>query len=143
MKSIVSDFLGFLIVIIGYTSCLSAQDIVPYQNPSLPVDRRVDDLVSRMNIDEKISQLHFDAVAIPRLGLKQWGYWSEGLHGVARWKEATVFPQVIGLGSTWNPELIKKMSNVIGVEARIFNNLHGKGLSLFSPTINLDRDPRL
>lgn len=142
MKSIVSDFLGFFIVFMGYTSCLSAQDIVPYQNPSLPVDRRVDDLVSRMNIDEKISQLHFDAVTIPRLGLKQWGYWSEGLHGVARWKEATVFPQVIGLGSTWNPELIKKMSNVIGVEARIFNNLHGKGLTYFSPTINLARDPR-
>ncbi len=86
--------------------------------------------------------MHFDAVAIPRLGLKQWGYWSEGLHGVARWKEATVFPQVIGLGSTWNPALIQKMSNVIGVEARIFNNLHGKGLTYFSPTINLARDPR-
>ncbi len=121
---------------------LNAQDLKPFQNPDMPVDQRVDDLISRMTLDEKIGQLHFDAAAIPRLGLKQWGYWNEALHGVARWKEATVFPQVIGLGSTWDPTAIQKMAHVIGVEARVFNNQSGKGLTYFSPTINLARDPR-
>ncbi len=142
MKRIIIKKIALNIVILSFALSIHAQNDSPYQNTALSSDQRIDDLVARMTIDEKISQLHFDAVAIPRLGLKQWGYWSEALHGVARWKEATVFPQVIGLGSTWNPELIRKMANVIGVEARVFNNQSGKGLTYFSPTINLARDPR-
>jgi beta-glucosidase len=142
LEKLFYKYFALSILMFVFLTRLNAQDIKPYRDTSLPIDKRVEDLISRMNIDEKIGQLHFDAAAIPRLGLNHWNYWSEAIHGVARWKEATVFPQVIGLGSTWNPELIQKMAHVIGIEARVFNNMDGKGLTYFSPTINLARDPR-
>lgn len=125
-----------------FISPLFLQAQLPYLDPDTDLDERLSDLVSRMTLEEKIGQLHFDAPEIERLGIKPYGYWNEALHGVARWHEATVFPQVIGLGSTWNPDLIEKMGVAIGKEARVFNNQSGKGLTYFSPTINLARDPR-
>ena len=126
-----------------------------YLNPSLPIDHRVDDLVSRMTMDEKAGQLVDRAAAIPRLQVPAYTWWSEALHGV-RAANVTVFPQVIGLGATWNTPLINDMATVISMEARA--RFHegqreaasgaaagfgrGLGLDFWAPNINIFRDPR-
>ena len=74
----------------------------PYMNPALPLEQRVDDLVGRMTLDEKVSQMRDHAVAIPRLGVPKYDWWNEGLHGVAFAGYATNFPQVIGMAATWD-----------------------------------------
>jgi beta-glucosidase len=122
----------------------------PFQNPSLPVEQRVDDLVSRLTLEEKASQMRHEAPAIPRLGIPAYDWWSEGLHGIARSGYATVFPQAIGLAATWDPELVHRVSSVIGEEARakyeeaIRHDNHSIffGLTIWSPNINIFRDPR-
>jgi beta-glucosidase len=122
----------------------------PFQNPDLSLDDRVNDLVSRMTPEEKISQMQNGAAAIPRLGIPEYDWWNECLHGVARNGIATVFPQAIGMAATWNPELIGEEADIISTEARakyheaIKNNDRGryKGLTFWSPNINIFRDPR-
>ena len=121
-----------------------------YKNTSLPIDRRVNDLVSRMTLEEKVSQMMNGAAAIERLGIPDYEWWNEGLHGVARAGYATVFPQAIGLAATWNTDLMYQVADVISTEARAkyndFNSKgdHGryKGLTFWSPNINIFRDPR-
>src|ERR1700733_8695884 len=93
------------IVLLLASSLLSAQSPLPYQNPSLPISQRVDDLVSRMTLEEKVSQMQNHAVAIPRLNIPEYDWWNEALHGVARSGYATVFPQAIGLAPTWDTPL--------------------------------------
>jgi beta-glucosidase len=90
----------------------------PFQDSSLPVARRVDDLVGRMTLEEKASQMRHAAPAIPRLDIPAYDWWSEGLHGIARSGYATVFPQAIGLAATWDPALLHRVSSVIADEAR-------------------------
>src|SRR6201997_497524 len=115
-----------------------------FQNPSLPIDQRVDDLVGRLTLEEKASQMRHEAPAIPRLGIPAYDWWSEGLHGIARSGYATVFPQAIGLAATWDPELVHRVSSVIGEEARakyeeaIRHDNHSIffGLTIWSPHIN-------
>ena len=122
----------------------------PYMNPQLPIDVRVDDLVSRMTLDEKVSQLVNQARAIPRLNVPEYDYWSEGLHGVANAGIATVFPQAIALGATWDAPLLHDVAIVIGTEARAKHHeavRQGRrdifeGLTFWSPNINIFRDPR-
>src|SRR3989441_1854716 len=122
----------------------------PYQNPSLPIERRVDDLISRMTLEEKISQMMNGAAAIDRLGIPEYEWWNEALHGVARAGYATVFAQAIGLAATWDTELMHQVADVISTEARakhhefIRQNQHGRyeGLTFWSPNINIFRDPR-
>jgi beta-glucosidase len=122
----------------------------PYLNPSLPLDRRVDDLVSRMTLEEKVSQMMNVAPAIPRLGIPEYDWWNEALHGVAASGIATVFPQAIGLGATFNPRLINRVATVISEEARAKyheaqrrgNRNRFYGLTFWSPNINIFRDPR-
>ncbi|PYU13500.1 MAG: beta-glucosidase [Acidobacteria bacterium] len=122
----------------------------PYLDPSLPVEQRVNDLVSRMTLEEKASQMQDVARAIPRLGIPAYNWWNEGLHGVARSGHATVFPQAIGLAATWDTDLIHRMADVISTEARAKYNdavQHGNtgryyGLTFWSPNINIFRDPR-
>lgn len=122
----------------------------PYLNPVLPIDQRVDDLVSRMTLEEKASQLVNQARAIPRLQVPEYDYWSEGLHGVAAAGVATVFPQAIALSSTWDAPLLHKVAAVIGTEARAKHHeavRQGRrdifeGLTFWSPNINIFRDPR-
>jgi beta-glucosidase len=122
----------------------------PYLDPSLSVDQRVNDLVSRMTLEEKASQMQDVARAIPRLGIPAYNWWNEGLHGVARSGHATVFPQAIGLAATWDTDLIHRMAEVISTEARAKYNdaiRHGNtgryyGLTFWSPNINIFRDPR-
>ena len=89
-----------------------------YKDPSLPIQRRVDDLVSRMTLEEKIEQMMNDAPAIPRLGVPQYNWWNECLHGVARAGVATIFPQAIGLAATWNDKLVHEIASAISDEAR-------------------------
>jgi beta-glucosidase len=89
-----------------------------YRNQDLPFDVRVRDLVGRMTLDEKVSQMMNVAPAIPRLGIPSYDWWNEALHGVARSGLATVFPQAIGLAATWDDSLIFRMASVISDEAR-------------------------
>jgi beta-glucosidase len=122
-----------------------------YLDPAKPIDQRVDDLVGRMTLEEKASQMVNHTRAIPRLGVPEYNLWSEALHGVANNGIATVFPQAIGLGATFDAPLLHQMAEVIAVEARVkFNaaqrsNRTGRlfqGLTFFSPNINIVRDPR-
>ena len=122
----------------------------PYKNPNLSVEERVNDLVSRMTLDEKISQMMNAADSIGRLGVPDYNWWSEGLHGVAISGIATVFPQSIGLAATWDDSLLHRAADVISTEFRAkFNDYqkkgdHGifKGLTVWSPNVNIFRDPR-
>ncbi|PWT96145.1 MAG: glucan 1,4-alpha-glucosidase [Blastocatellia bacterium] len=122
----------------------------PYKDTSLPFEKRADDLVSRMTLEEKVSQMMNGAAAIERLGIPEYDWWNEALHGVARAGYATVFPQAIGLAATWNTDLMFQVADVISTEARAKNNEflrqndHGryKGLTFWSPNINIFRDPR-
>ena len=108
------------------------------------------ELVSRMTLEEKASQLKYDAPAIPRLGIPAYNWWNEVLHGVARAGTATVFPQAIGLAAMFDEDLQEKIADVISDEARAKYNgqsSHGdrdiyKGLTVWSPNINIFRDPR-
>jgi beta-glucosidase len=102
---------------------------------------RLSDLISLMTVDEKIKQLTNQSDSIPRLDLSKYNYWSEALHGVLA-SNATSFPQGVALGSTWDPELIHRVAAVISDEARAINVIKGKGLTYWSPTINIARDPR-
>lgn len=123
-----------------------------WKDPSQPVDARVRDLVSRMSLAEKTSQLMADAPPIPRLGIPAYSYRDECLHGVADSGIATVFPQAIGMAATWDPPLIHEEADVIATEGRaIFNNYRSKhngnsiihkGITFYSPNINIFRDPR-
>jgi beta-glucosidase len=124
--------------------------IFPYQNASLPIDQRVDDLIARMTLDEKVSQLVNTAAAIPRLNVPAYDWWSEGLHGMAFSGYATLFPQAIGMAATWDAPLVFRESSVISIEARskynqaMRDNIHiiFYGLTIWSPNINIFRDPR-
>jgi beta-glucosidase len=121
-----------------------------YLDPAFPIDERVDDLVSRMTLKEKVSQMGSEAPAIERLGIPKYNWWNEALHGVARAGIATVFPQAIGLAATWNPDLIYEMAEAISDEGRAKHHeavRRGKrdlytGLTFWSPNINIFRDPR-
>ena len=121
-----------------------------YLDKSLSFARRAEDLVSRMTTEEKIAQIISAAPALERLGIPEMDWWSEALHGAAREGTATMFPQSIGLASTFDPELVGEVGRAVGKEARIKYeqySSHGvrdlfKGLSLYSPNINIFRDPR-
>ncbi len=135
-----------------YTNIASAQSgfQYPFFNPSLPVEERVNDLVKRMTLEEKIGQMMNAAPAIERLGIPKYDWWNECLHGVGRAGLATVFPQAIGLAATWDEELFLRVSTAISDEARakhhefVRNNSRERyqGLTFWTPNINIFRDPR-
>ncbi len=146
-------FVGIFMVaaLAGLCGSTWAQQGAVYQDPSQPIDRRVDDLVSRMTLEEKASQLVNRTRAIPRLGVPEYNLWSEALHGVANNGIATVFPQAIGLAATFDAPLVKRMAGATAVEARVKFNEAARagrggrifqGLTFFSPNINIFRDPR-
>jgi beta-glucosidase len=122
----------------------------PYLNTSLPLEKRVGDLVSRMTLDEKVRQMQHTAPAIPRLGVPSYDWWSEALHGVARSGYATVFPQAIAMAATWDFNLVHSEGETIATEARAKYNQAQRegnhsiyfGLDFWSPNINIFRDPR-
>jgi beta-glucosidase len=121
-----------------------------YQDTSRSFEDRADDLVSRMTLDEKVSQMVHDAPAIERLGIPRYNWWNECLHGVGRAGTATVFPQAIGLAATWNTDLMADVSAAIADEARAKHHDALRqgvrdiyyGLTFWTPNINIFRDPR-
>ncbi len=129
---------------------IKAAAAMPFRNPALPISQRVDDLVSRMTLEEKVSQLIDRAAAIPRLDIPAYNGWNEGIHGVARSGYATMFPQAIGNAATWDVPLLHQIGTVVSTEARakyndaIRHDNHNRyyGLTIWSPNINIFRDPR-
>ncbi len=123
-----------------------------WKDPSLSIDARVKDLVSRLTLEEKVTQIRNGAGAVPRLGIPAYDFWSEALHGVAREGIATVFPQAVGMASTWDVPLILNEGEVIATEGRAKYNEYTRthngnsqkytGLTFWSPNINIFRDPR-
>ena len=134
---------------IGLTSGAQAHDAA-YMNPKLSPEQRAHDLVSHMTLEEKAQQSLNTAPAIPRLGVPAYDYWNEGLHGVARSGYSTLFPQAIGMAATWDAPLLNRVGEVVSTEARakyneaVRNNVHSIyfGLTIWSPNINIFRDPR-
>ena len=102
---------------------------------------RLSDLIGLMTVDEKIKQLTNRSDSIPRLGIPKYNYWSEALHGVLA-SGATSFPQAVAMGATWDPDLVYRVATAISDEARALHVVEGKGLTYWSPTINIARDPR-
>lgn len=123
-----------------------------YLDTSLPLETRVSDLISRMTLDEKLTQLTSRQRAIPRLGIPEYQISTEGAHGVlvrgliSPWPYgvSTVFPQPIGMSCTWDEELLGRIGEVIGDEARIWYERSNRNrfLTLWFPTIDMERDPR-
>jgi beta-glucosidase len=121
-----------------------------YKDPNAALDKRVDDLLARMTLEEKVSQLTNDSPAVERLGIPAYNWWNECLHGVARAGRATVFPEAIGMAATWDKDLIYRVASTISDEARAKyhefmrrgkRNIY-QGLTFWTPNINLFRDPR-
>ena len=140
----------FFLALGGGAQTTAGNPAAPYLNASLPIEQRVDDLVSRMTLEEKVSQMQNSAPGIPRLGIAAYNWWSEGLHGVARSGYATVFPQAVGMAATWDAPLIREEGHVIGMEARgrynsaVREDNHSIyfGMDFWAPNVNIFRDPR-
>lgn len=126
------------------------ENLPVYLDPDRPLDERVDDLVSRLTLEEKVSQMIYASSAIPRLGIPEYNWWNECLHGVAAAGIATVFPQSIGMAASFNDKLLYRVACAISDEARAkhhefvrhLDRSIFKGLTFWSPNINIFRDPR-
>ena len=120
------------------------ENAYPFQNPALPLEERVTDLVSRFTLEEKVELMLQYQPAVERLGVKAYKHGTEAAHGVAWLGEATGYPQPIGLGCTWDTELMQRVGSAIGDEARSFykRNPEMNGLTLWAPTVDMERDPR-
>src|SRR5690606_3045170 len=141
----------FYLVVMALFTSLSAQDVnFEYLDYNLPVDERVDILVSQMTLQEKIDQMVYTSKAIPRLNIPEYNWWNEALHGVARAGYATVFPQSITIAGSWDEDLMHKVATAISDEARAKHHEFARrgmrgiyqGLTFWSPNINIFRDPR-
>ena len=135
---------GFNLDYVTFNSLVTTPVVAPYQNSALNVDVRVSNLISQMTLAEKISQLNTTSSAITRLNVAAYQYWNEGLHGISRVNNFTTsFPQAIALSATWDRNLIYNVASAISDEARVeYNEGVSQGLTYFSPTINMARDPR-
>jgi beta-glucosidase len=154
MRIILQFALSILTLCATPVVALSQQtpDAPTFRNADLPVEQRVEDLISRLTIEEKIGQTMMASPEIKQLGIPKYDWWNEALHGVARNGTATVFPQAIGLAATWNPELHQRIADAISTEARAKNNeairnsggdtKRYQGLTIWSPNVNIFRDPR-
>ncbi|MGG9963221.1 glycoside hydrolase family 3 C-terminal domain-containing protein [Ferruginibacter sp. SUN106] len=139
-----------LFLILWMSPATYAQYKYPFQNSSLPIDKRADDLIKQLTTEEKISLLLYNSPGVERLNIPKYNWWNEALHGVARAGRATVFPQAIGMAATFNDSLIYKVADAISDEARakfnaaVKNNNRAQylGLTFWSPNINIFRDPR-
>ena len=143
MKQLVTIFLFFCAASAGAQS-------LPYQNPQLSAAQRADDLLGRLTLEEKVSLMMDSSPAIPRLGIPQFQWWNEALHGVGRNGYATVFPITIGMAASWDDALLKKVFTAVSDEARVKAQQAKKSgdikryqsLSFWTPNINIFRDPR-
>ena len=136
-------------ILIGFATTIIAQTL-PYQNPNLTAEQRADDLLKRLTLEEKVKLMMNGSPAIERLGIPQFEWWNEALHGVGRNGFATVFPITMSMASSWNHELLEDVFTAVSDEARAKNQeakQRGKmkryqGLSFWTPNINIFRDPR-
>lgn len=146
LKSIV------LLAVVSLNGLVAQTYEFPFRNPDLPLDERVQDIISRLTLEEKVQLMKHAAPAVPRLGIPAYNWWNEALHGVARTKEkVTVFPQAIGMAATFDTEALQLMGDMTSSEGRaLFNEdlKAGKtgsiyrGLTYWTPNINIFRDPR-
>ena len=121
-----------------------------FRNPEVPLEERIDALLAELTVDEKLGFLNYRNEGVPRLGISPYVWWNEALHGLARSGTATVFPQAIGMAATFSPDLVERMGEVIALEGRARHAdsvRHGdfgtyKGLTYWSPNVNIFRDPR-
>lgn len=143
----------FVLILCAIVSPFKAQkSSYPFQNPNLPLDVRINDLVSRLTLEEKVQLMKHKSPAIERLGIPAYNWWNEALHGVARTSEkVTVFPQAIGLAATFDVKGMERCADMISSEGRaLFNEdlQSGKtgtiyrGLTYWTPNVNIFRDPR-
>src|SRR5688572_9420777 len=144
-----------LLTLPAVPAAAAAEPSYPFRDPSLALDARIADLVGRLTLDEKISLLHQYQPAIPRLGIDLFKAGTEALHGVA-WSndidaggavvtaQGTAFPQAVGLASTWDPALLRRVGAAVGDEARGYHVRDPRvfSLNLWAPVVNLLRDPR-
>lgn len=123
---------------------MSTSSNYPFRDTSLPLEERVNDLVSRFTLEEKVGLMIQYQTAVERLGVKAYKHGTEAAHGMAWLGEATGYPQPIGLGCTWDTELMQRIGSAIGDEARGFykRNPEINGLTLWAPTVDMERDPR-
>jgi beta-glucosidase len=123
---------------------------LPFQDSKLPLEERVQDLLRRLSLEEKVSQMAYNSKAIPRLEIPEYNWWNEALHGVGRAGIATVFPQAIGLGATFDPDMVHRVATAAADEARAKHHEFARqgyrrqyqGLTFWSPNVNIFRDPR-
>ncbi|WP_175409388.1 glycoside hydrolase family 3 C-terminal domain-containing protein [Streptomyces sp. TRM64462] len=117
-------------------------DRLPFRDPQLPFGKRVDDLLGRLTLDERIAMLHQFGPAVDRLGVAAFRTGQEALHGVAWMGPATVFPQAVGLGATWNDDLVRRVGEAVSREVRAMRARDDRvGLNVWAPTVNLLRHP--
>jgi beta-glucosidase len=149
--SSIKSFLTIGVIFICVHAAQSQKVNLPsFQNTSLSIETRADSLLAHLTIEEKIHLLGYQNNGVPRLGVPAYNWWNEALHGVARAGKATVFPQAIGMASSFNPILLEEVATCISTEGRAKYNLSHKenpgkqyvGLTYWSPNINIFRDPR-
>ena len=132
------------------TSCIfpAAAQNEPFRDPKRPIEDRITDLIGRLTLEEKAQQLNHLNNGIPRLNIPMWGGWNQTLHGVWSKQPTTLFPAPIGMGATWDPDLVHTVADAMSDEARALYNAHAQGprsqhgLVFRSPVINISRDPR-
>ena len=143
MKKIFILFSSALIIV----ACVQVKKSLPFQDENLSFEKRAEDIVSRLTLEEKVLQMMEEAPGIPRLGIPAYNWWNETLHGVARSLDTvTVFPQSIAMASNFDREAIKKMGDICATEARAIyiqflnQNKYSakyKGLTFWTPNINI------
>ena len=139
-----------MITLLLTASCSEKQQDYPFRNPDLPLEERIDDLLSRLTPEEKIGQMMNVTPAIERLGIPTYDWWNEALHGVARAGRATVFPQAIAMAATFDDNAVHETFTMVSDEARAKYHQYQKdkeydrykGLTFWTPNINIFRDPR-
>lgn len=142
--------LKFTLGLCSFCLLFSCTQKLPYQDTSLSAEQRAEDLLPRLTLEEKVSLMQNSSPAIPRLGIKEYDWWNEALHGVGRAGLATVFPQAIGMGASFNDSLLYEVFNATSDEARVKSRIFSEegllkryqGLTFWTPNVNIFRDPR-
>lgn len=142
--------LKFALEVCSLSLLFSCAQKLPYQDTSLTAEQRAEDLLPRLTLEEKVALMQNTSPAIPRLGIKEYDWWNEALHGVGRAGLATVFPQAIGMGASFNDSLLYEVFDAVSDEARVKSRIFSEngvlkryqGLTFWTPNVNIFRDPR-